>query len=76
MPKSKPKHSEEQSALIPAIERLLTEQTSTILEAVDTRLVAQEKRLDEHLAAQDQRIEARFAAQEKHIEERLICAGH
>jgi hypothetical protein len=62
MPKSKPTHPKGQSSVVPRIERLLTEQTSVILRAVD-----------EKLSAQDQRIESRFAALDQHLEERLVA---
>ena len=62
MPKSKPTHPEGQTSVIPRIERLLTEQTSVILQAVD-----------EKLSAQDQKIESRFAALDRHLEERLVA---
>jgi len=38
------------------IEQLLTEQTAVILEAVDERLTAQDKRLDRRFATQNKRI--------------------
>ena len=38
------------------IEQLLTEQTAVILEAVDERLTAQDKRLDRGFATQNRRI--------------------
>jgi len=38
------------------IEQLLTEQTAVILEAVDERLTAQDKRLDRRFATQNRRI--------------------
>jgi hypothetical protein len=62
MPKSKPTHPNGQSSVIPRIERLLTNQTSVILQAVD-----------EKLSAQDQRIESRFAALDQHLEGRLVA---
>jgi hypothetical protein len=62
MSKSKPTHPKGQSSVIPRIERLLTEQTSVILQAVD-----------EKLSAQDQKIELRFAALDQHLEERLVA---
>src|SRR6266852_9942142 len=48
MPTSK-KHSR-------GIEKLLTEQTAVILEAVDKRLEAQDKRMDRRFATQNRRI--------------------
>jgi hypothetical protein len=38
------------------IEQLLTDQTAVILEAVDTRLATQDKRLDRRFATQNRRI--------------------
>ena len=38
------------------IEKLLTDQTAVILEAVDTRLATQDKRLDRRFATQNRRI--------------------
>jgi hypothetical protein len=46
MPKSKPTHPKEQSSVVPRIERLLTEQTSVILQAVDEKLSAQDQRIE------------------------------
>jgi hypothetical protein len=46
----------------PQIERLLTDQTSVILQAVD-----------EKLSAHDQKIDSRFAALDQHLEERLVA---
>ena len=40
----------------------MTEQTSVILQAVDTKV-----------SAQDQKIESRFAALDQHLEERLVA---
>lgn len=62
MPKAKPIHSNGQSSVIPRIERLLTEQTSVILRAVDAKV-----------STQDQKIESRFAALDRHLEERLVA---
>src|SRR5712691_5527441 len=62
MPKSKPTHPKGQSSVIPQIERLLTDQTSVILQAVD-----------EKLSAHHQKIESRFAALDQHLEERLVA---
>ncbi len=69
MPKSKPTHHKAQSSVIPQIEHLLTEQTSVILQAVDEKLSAQDKRIKQGFAAQDKRIEQGFAAQDKRIEQ-------
>jgi len=62
MPKAKPTHPKGQSSGIPRIERLLTEQTAVILQAVD-----------EKLSAQDQTNELRFATLDRHLEERLVA---
>jgi len=62
MPKSKPTHPEGQSSVFPRLERLLTEQTSVILQAVDAKV-----------SAQDQKIESRFAALDQHLEECLVA---
>jgi hypothetical protein len=62
MPKSKPTHPNGQSSVIPQIERLLTDQTSVILQAVD-----------EKLSAHDQKIGSRFATLDQHLEERLVA---
>ncbi len=68
MPKSTPAQpKKEQSSIIPRIEKLLTEQTSVILHAVDEKLSAQDKRIEEGFAAQDKRMEERFIAQEIRI---------
>jgi hypothetical protein len=60
MPKSKPLHNSNkrshQPATIREIEQLLTEQTSVVLEAVDKRLSAQDRRMDERFAAHEVRI--------------------
>ncbi len=45
MPKSTPTPKKEQSLTLPQIEKLLTEQTSVILQAVDEKLSAQDKRM-------------------------------
>src|SRR5438034_4594910 len=74
MPKSTPTHpKKEQSSIIPQIEKLLVEQTSVILQAVDEKLSAQDKRIEEGLAAQDKRIEEGLAAQDKRMEEKFIA---
>jgi hypothetical protein len=73
MSKSKPKHHKAQSSVIPQIERLLTEQTSVILQAVDEKLSAQDKRIKQGFAAQDKQIEQGFAAQDKGMEERFVA---
>src|SRR5439155_25485244 len=68
MPKSTAIHpNSEQSPILPQIEKLLTEQTSVILQAVDEKLSAQNKRIEEGFAAQDKRMEERFIAQEIRI---------
>src|SRR5437764_5418620 len=67
MSKSKPKHHKAQSSVLPQSERLLTEQTSVILQAVDEKLSGQDKRIEEGFAAQDKRMEERFIAQEIRI---------
>ncbi len=54
----------EQSSILPQIEHLLTEQTSAILEALDAKLSAQDRRIDEGFAAQDKRLEEKFVAQD------------
>src|SRR5881296_1935465 len=74
MPKSTPTHpKKEPSSIIPQIEKLLAEQTSVILQAVDEKLSAQDKRIEEGLAAQDKRIEEGLAAQDKRMEEKFIA---
>ena len=73
MSKAKPIHSNGQSSVIPRIERLLTEQTSVILQAVDEKLSAQDKRIEQGFAAQDKQIEQGFAAQDKRMEERFVA---
>jgi len=68
MPKSTPTHPKKgQSSIIPQIEKLLTEQTSVILQAVDEKLSAQDKRIERGFAAQDKRMEEKFIAQEIRI---------
>src|SRR5947208_9909952 len=68
MPKSTAIHpNNEQSPIIPQIEKLLTEQTSVILQAVDEKLSAQDKRIEDGFAAQDKRMEEKFIAQEIRI---------
>ena len=67
MSKSKPTHHKAQSSVIPQIERILIEQTAIILEAVDEKLSAQDKRIEQGFAAQDKRMEERFVAQEIRI---------
>src|SRR5438094_7110426 len=68
MPESTPTHRKKgQSSIIPQIEKLLTEQTSVILQAVDEKLSAQDKRIEEGFAAQDKRMEEKFIAQEIRI---------
>jgi HPt (histidine-containing phosphotransfer) domain-containing protein len=54
----------EQSSILPQIEHLLTEQTSAILEALDAKLSAQDRRINEGFAAQDKRLEEKFVAQD------------
>src|SRR5216683_5851477 len=49
VPMSKKQHPKD-------IEQLLTDQTAVILEAVDTRLATQDKRLDRRFATQNRRI--------------------
>ena len=56
MPKSKPTENEEQFSILPQMERLLTEQTSVILQAVDEKLSAQERRFSARL----EKLEERF----------------
>jgi hypothetical protein len=57
------------------LEKLLSEQTSVILEAVDKRLTAQEVRFNERLSAQEIRfndkLESRLSAQEVRFNSRL-----
>jgi erythromycin esterase-like protein len=68
MPKSAAAHpKKEQSSILPQIEKLLTEQTSVILQAVDEKLSAQDKRSEDGFAAQDKRMEQQFIAQEIRI---------
>jgi hypothetical protein len=62
MPKSKATHPKGQSSVIPQIDRILTDQTSVILQAVD-----------EKLSAQGRKIESRFASLDRHLEERLVA---
>ena len=45
-----------ESSILPRIERLLSEQTSVILHAVDEKLIAQDKRLEEKFVAQEIRL--------------------
>ena len=65
MAQSKPKNKKDKG-----IEQLLSEQTGIILQAVDERLSAQDKKfearfdaIDRRFDAQDKRLEERFAAQ-------------
>ncbi len=65
MGQSKPKNKKDKG-----IEQLLSEQTGIILQAVDERLSAQDKKfearfdaIDRRFDAQDKRLEERFAAQ-------------
>src|SRR5438876_1210124 len=68
MPKSAAIHpNKEQSPINPQIEKLLTEQTYVILQAVDEKRSGQDKRIEEGFAAQDKRMEERFIAQEIRI---------
>ena len=68
MPESTPIHSKKRhSSIIPQIEKLLTEQTSVILQAVNDKLSGQDKGIEEGFAAQDKRMEERFIAQEIRI---------
>ena len=55
MPKSTPtpKTGQSQTLTLPQIEKLLTEQTSVILQAVDEKLSAQDKRMEEKFIAQE-----------------------
>jgi len=46
MSKSTTKHPKGRSSIIPQIEKLLTEQTSVILQAVDEKLSTQNRRID------------------------------
>src|SRR5713101_4758882 len=46
MSKSTTAHPKGQSSIIPQIEKLLTEQTSVILQAVDEKLSTQNRRID------------------------------
>jgi hypothetical protein len=45
-----------ESSILPQIEQLLLEQTSVILHAVDEKLIAQDKRLEEKFVAQEIRL--------------------
>src|SRR5712692_286253 len=65
MPKSKATNPKGQLSVIPRIERLLTEQTSVILQAVDEKLSAQDQKIEERLVAQDIRI---LAAVDRRLE--------
>ena len=68
MPESTPIHSKKRhSSIIPQIEKLLTEQTSVILQTVNDKLSGQDKGIEECFAAQDKRMEERFIAQEIRI---------
>jgi hypothetical protein len=65
MPESTPIHSKKRhSSIIPQIEKLLTEQTSVILQAVNDKLSGQDKGIEEGFAAQDKRMEERFMKSE------------
>jgi len=56
MPESQSPENNEHSSMLPQIEQLLTEQTSVILQAVDERLSAQERRFNARL----EKLEERF----------------
>ncbi len=63
--------NKEQSPIIPQIEKLLTEQTSVILQAVDEKLSAQDKRMEEKFIAQEIRILAAVDKRLAKTEERF-----
>src|SRR6267378_4202297 len=61
------------------IERLLTDQTAVILEAVDNRLATQDKRLDRRFATQNRRIYGVEKKVEKvinHLDGVLLTSEH
>ena len=60
-----------QLSIIPQIEKLLTEQTSVILQAVDEKLSAQDKRMEEKFIAQEIRILAAVDKRLAKMEERF-----
>src|SRR6266436_5796567 len=64
MAQSKPKNKKDKG-----IEQLLSEQTGIILQAVDERLSAQDKKFEARFDA----IDRRFDAQDKQIEERFAA---
>ena len=68
MPKSYPKKNQHSGPVTEArLEELLSEQPSVILQAVDEKLSAQDKRIEEGCAAQDKQMEEKFVAQEIRI---------
>ena len=73
MPKSTPTPKKEQSQTLtlPQIEKLLTEQTSVILQAVYEKLSAQDKRMEEKFIAQEIRILAAVDKRLAKTEERF-----
>ena len=59
------------SSILPQIEQLLSEQTSVILHAVEEKLTAQDKRLEEKFVAQDIRLLAAVDKRFQKMEERF-----
>jgi hypothetical protein len=65
MPKSHPKKNQHSGPVTETrLEELLSEQTSVILQAVDEKLSAQDKRIEEGFAAQAKEMEEKFVAQD------------
>jgi len=60
-----------ESSILPQIEQLLLEQTSVILHAVDEKLIAQDKRLEEKFVAQEIRLLAAVDKRLQKMEERF-----
>jgi hypothetical protein len=78
MPKPKSTRTEGESPLLPRIQRLLSEQTSVILQDVDEKLSAQHQKIEGRFAAQNLALAKRFSAIEKRIdklEERFMTGS-
>jgi len=71
MPKSPAKQTKEGSSILPQIEKLLTDQTAVILDAVDEKLSKQDKRTDDKFVAQEIRLLAAMDERLQKLEERF-----
>jgi hypothetical protein len=61
-----------ESSILPQIEQLLSEQTFVILHAVDEKLIAQDKRLEEKFVAQEIRLLAAVDKRLQKLEDRFV----